>query len=77
MTWNGNWLISIYRALSTLTPGTIVLVPNIVKADLLQYIEIIRTENPNIKQLLKNQGMANITINQIIEQLIITFNLSL
>lgn len=51
-------------------------VPNIVKTDLLQYIEIIRTENPNIKQLLKNQGMANITINQIIEQLIITFNLS-
>ncbi|KAF0212418.1 MAG: hypothetical protein FD178_3168 [Ignavibacteria bacterium] len=67
----------VIRLTATLTPGTIVPVPNIVKADLLQYIEIIRTENPNIKQLLKNQGMANITINQIIEQLIITFNLSL
>lgn len=67
----------IIRLTATLTPGIIVTAPQIVKTDLQQYIEILRAENPDIKRLLKNQGMADITIDQIIEQLNSTFDLGL
>ncbi len=65
----------IIRLTATLTPTTIVSTPNTVKEDLLQYIEIIRNENPDIKQVLKDQGMANISLEQIIDQLISSFSL--
>jgi len=65
----------VIRLTATLTPGIRVPAPAIVKTDLLQYIEILRAENPDIKQLLRNQGMAGITVDQIIDQLTSTFNL--
>jgi hypothetical protein len=65
----------IIRLTATLTPNVVITIPDIVKQDLTEYINIIRTENPDIKQLLKNQGAANTTLDQIIEQLEITFSL--
>jgi hypothetical protein len=65
----------VIRLTATLTPNVVITIPDIVKQDLTEYINIIRTENPDIKQLLKNQGAANTTLDQIIEQLEITFSL--
>ncbi len=65
----------VIRLTATLTPNVVILIPDIVKQDLTEYINTIRTENPDIKQLLKEQGAANTTLDQIIEQLEITFAL--
>jgi hypothetical protein len=40
-----------------------------------EYINTIRIENPDIKQLLKEQGVTDITLEEIIEQLELIFNL--
>ena len=42
---------------------------------IVMFYNLIKTENPEIKQLLKEQGAANTTLEQIIEQLEITFSL--
>jgi hypothetical protein len=65
----------VIRLTATLTPNVVITIPDIVKQDLTEYINTIRTENPDIKQLLKEQGAANTTLDQIIEQLEITFAL--
>lgn len=65
----------VIRLTTTLTPNVVIRVPDIVKQDLTEYINLIKTENPEIKQLLKEQGAANTTLEQIIEQLEITFSL--
>ncbi len=65
----------VIRLTATLTPNVVIPIPDIVKQDLTEYINSIRTENPDIKQLLKEQGAANTTLEQIIEQLEITFAL--
>lgn len=65
----------IIRLTATLTPDVVIPIPDIVKQDLTEYINTIRRENPDIKQLLKEQGAANTTLEQIIEQLEITFAL--
>lgn len=66
----------VIRLTATLTPNIVISIPDVVKQDLTEYINTIRTENPDIKQLLKEQGAANTTLEQIIEQLEITFALS-
>ncbi len=65
----------VIRLTATLKPNVVIPIPDIVKQDLIEYINTIRTENPDIKQLLKEQGAANTTLEQIIEQLEITFAL--
>ena len=65
----------VIRLTATLTPNIVIPIPEIVKQDLTEYINTIRKENPDIKQLLKEQGAANTTLEQIIEQLEITFAL--
>lgn len=65
----------VIRLTATLTPNVVIPIPDIVKQDLTEYINTIRTENPDIKQLLKEQGAANTTLEQIIEQLETTFAL--
>lgn len=65
----------VIRLTATLTPNVVIPIPDIVKQDLREYINTIRKEKPDIKQLLKDQGAANTTLEQIIEQLEITFML--
>ncbi len=65
----------VIRLTATLTPNNVIPIPDIVKQDLTEYINTIRKENPDIKQLLKEQGAGNTTLEQIIEQLEITFAL--
>lgn len=65
----------VIRLTATLTPNNVIPIPDIVKQDLTEYINTIRKENPDIKQLLKEQGAGNTSLEQIIEQLEITFAL--
>jgi hypothetical protein len=65
----------VIRLTATLTPSIKVQIPEIIKQELIEYINTIRKENPDIKQLLKEQGTVDITLKQIIEQLENTFDL--
>lgn len=65
----------IIRLTVTLTPNINVSIPDIIKKELKEYINTIRIENPDIKQLLKEQGVTDITLEEIIEQLELIFNL--
>ena len=65
----------IIRLTATITPNVVIPIPDIIKQDLSEYINIIRIENLDIKPLLKLQGAANITLEEIIEQLEMTFAL--
>lgn len=49
--------------------------PPTIKADLTTFIEVVRGEQPDIKALLKNQGITGISLDQIIGQLKQTFGL--
>ena len=63
----------IIKLASILDPQTRVEVPLIIKTDLLSYIDHLKTESPDISQILKQQGMGNIRLEQIIQQLNNTF----
>jgi hypothetical protein len=65
----------IIRLTVTLTPNINVSIPDIIKKELKEYINTIRIENPDIKQLLKEQGVTDITLEEIIEQLELIFAL--
>lgn len=65
----------VIRLTATLVPNVVIQVPDIVKQDLTEYISVIKTENPDIKKLLKDQGLVNTTLEQIIELLENTFDL--
>lgn len=65
----------VIRLTAALTPGNTIKIPDIIKSDLLGYIETLKSENPDIKQLLKNQGAGNVTLEQIIDLLESTFGL--
>ncbi len=43
--------------------------------DLLAFIELLKKESPNTRQILKQQGMGSISLKPIIQQLINTFSL--
>jgi hypothetical protein len=65
----------IIRITATLTPNVVIPVPAIVKQDLAEFIIVIKTEKTDVKQILKEQGGANTSLEQIIDQLEITFAL--
>lgn len=66
----------ILKLTAILNPEGKIEVPSIIKEDLLAYIEYIKNEPPDTKQILKQQGMGNISLDQIIQQLINTFSLA-
>ena len=66
----------VIRLTAALDPGIKVNTPASIRKDLNAFIEILKKEDPEIKALLKNQGMGNITLAEIIEQLQLTFGLS-
>ena len=66
----------VIRLTVTLVPDTVVQIPNVAKDDLKNYIGILKEEKINIKDLLKSQGAANTSIEEIINQLIKTFVLN-
>lgn len=66
----------IIRLTVTLPATMEITVPDIVRKDLRSYIEVLKQENIDIKQLLKNQGIGNVTQEQIIDQLIQIFKLN-
>lgn len=63
----------IIRLTATLTPGFFIAVPDPIKQDLIEYVNVIRVEQPNVKQILKWQGVSDITLDEIIDQLEKTF----
>lgn len=65
----------VIRLTAALDPGTVVDAPNVVKEDIQQFIEVLAEEKPDIKALLKNQGMGNIELDQILNQLAQTFGI--
>lgn len=65
----------VIRLIATLLPNNVVLIPDTIKQELKEYISIIRLENPDVKLLLKAQGAANISLEEIIEQLELIFAL--
>lgn len=65
----------VIRLTATLAPEVSVDRPEIIRDDLRRYVEIFREERPDLGHILKEQGMGNISLEQITEQLIRTFNL--
>lgn len=61
----------VIRLITALTPGSAIETPSSIKADLRQYIDIIREENPDTRQILR----ADISIGQILELMVKTFGL--
>jgi hypothetical protein len=57
---------------AALTPGDPIDTPPPIKADLQQYIGIIRKEDPDVRQILRS---ANISTEQIMGLLVRTFGL--
>lgn len=50
--------------------------PDVIKEDVRNYIQTLREENPDVKQLLKNLGAGESTLETILEQLTISFQLA-
>jgi len=65
----------VIRLTVALDPQKTINVPEPVKEDLKMYIQTVREENPDIKQLLKNLGAGNSTLESIFEQLTDSFQL--
>lgn len=65
----------VMRLTVALDPQLVVEAPDIIKADLRAYIQTVREENPEVKQLLKNLGVNNGTVELIFDQLTATFKL--
>lgn len=66
----------VVRLTLTLEPQLTIDAPYVIKADLREYIQILREEKPDVKQLFKNLGAGEITLEMIFEQLTKTFQLS-
>ena len=66
----------IIRLAVAIDPGKKINVPTTIKEDIRSYIQIIREENPDVKQLLKNLGAGESSLEDIFEQLISSFQLS-
>lgn len=65
----------VIRLTVTLSTNNVVLIPDTIKQELKEYISIIRIEMPDVKPLLRTQGAANISLEEIIEQLESIFDL--
>ena len=61
----------VIRVTAALTPGDVIETPSSIKADLQKYIDIIREENPDTRQILR----ADISIEQIFDVMVRTFGL--
>lgn len=66
----------VIRLTVTLDPEMKIEVPDAIKADLKEYIQTVREENPDVKQLLKNIGAGDSTLENIFEQLTLSFQLA-
>lgn len=65
----------VIRLTVALDPQKTINVPEPVKEDLKMYIRTVREENPDIKQLLRNLGAGDSTLESIFEQLTDSFQL--
>lgn len=65
----------IIRLTATLDPGKEVVVPEVIKQDLQEYIRHIEEFGVDVKNVLKSQGLQNLSIGQIIVQLKQTFSI--
>ena len=65
----------IIRLTATLTPGTTIQTPSIMKNDLIKYIGIVKSEKPDVNQILKGIGTGEVTLDEIIKTLEDTFAL--
>jgi len=65
----------IIRLTATLPPEIIIETPDAIRNDLTEYITVLQGENPDIKELLKNQHMGSVSLEQIISQLKKTFEI--
>jgi hypothetical protein len=65
----------VIKLTAILDPVTKVEVPQIIKNDLLAFIEFMKNESADTSQILRQQGMGSISLAQIIQQLINTFSL--
>jgi hypothetical protein len=60
----------------TIDPQKKIFVPAAIKEDLRSCIQLLRKENPSVKQLLKNLGAGESSLEDIFEQLVSSFQLS-
>lgn len=65
----------VIRLTAILNPDERADCPQSIKTDLMTFIEVVQQENPDIKALLKNQGITGVSLDQIIDQLEQTFGL--
>lgn len=65
----------VIRLIATLPPNNVALITDNIKQELKEYINIIRIEAPDVKLLLKAQGAASISLEEIIEQMELIFDL--
>lgn len=65
----------VIRLTSTLAGDARVEAPEVIKNDLQEYINIVRDQNPDIRPLMKNLGINNISLEQVLDQLVTTFQL--
>lgn len=66
----------VIRLTATLAGDAKVEAPEVIKKDLQEYINIVRDQNPDIKHLMKNLGINNISLEQVLNQLETTFQLN-
>lgn len=67
----------IIRLISTIPADTKIDTPESIKADIKEYVSFLQKEQPDIRPLLRNQGIINISLNDILGQLQLTFGLVL
>lgn len=66
----------VIRLTVTIDPQKTIDAPDIIKEDLRRYVQTVREENPDVKQILKNLGAGDSTLETILEQLTISFQLA-
>ena len=66
----------VIRLTTTLARDAKVDAPEVIRRDLREYINIVRDQDTDIEPLLKKLGTSNVTLEQILEQLENTFQLS-
>jgi hypothetical protein len=65
----------VIRLTVAINPALKVDTPAVIKDDLRRYIETVKAENPDVKQLMKKLGLPDGTLRQIFDQLTNIFKL--
>lgn len=65
----------VIRLITAIDPQKRINTPEVIKEDIRVYIQTVREENPGVKQLLKNLGAGESTLETIFEQLTQSFQL--